>query len=659
MISFQNINQYQQFFTALVQKEREAEIQQQLNEISLLTGQERQKKGRAILRLSGRDAGTGLGGISLIKLVNTKGLPDTEIGIGDLVILSKGTPTGKEAQATVIEKTQHSITIGYTQLPPHYATQPNLRLDLFANDITFQRMIAAIKAIPKNGSLKGWLLNESAQGAPLHREMTDEVSQSLNSVQQKAVEETYLQDGPFLVHGPPGTGKTTTLVEIIRQLALGGHKLLVTADSNTAVDNLVEKLYQLQLSVIRIGNPARTSEALLPVVLDYKIQDHPDYQQAITLWDDVHQLKGQQQEEIPPTGQHRRGLSDRKIMQAAAKKQAVRGIPDFKIRKMARWLKLQEQINAKAEEAIQLQDKAVHEFLDNTAIVCCTNSTAGSEVLRDFSFDYSIIDEATQSTEPSCLIAMTKAKRWMMAGDHHQLPPTVIHPEARALSATLFERWMQSQQVASQLLTIQYRMHEEIMRFSNETFYQGALHAHPTVKSRTLASLSGYQLSDYLSPAIKSLIAPLPPVIFQDVQDGKEKQLADSHSFYNEEEIVLVQQLVEGLLTCRLFPKDIGVISPYLQQVKKLQQVLTPWGVEVKSVDGFQGREKEVILFSCVRANKAGTLGFLTDYRRLNVALTRAKRKLIIVGHQVTLSHDAHYRKLIDWYSLQGTQEKS
>lgn len=646
MNKFENINQYRSYFTGLIQEERRAEMDFHRNEISLLSGRQREEKGRAILLLNGRDAGFGIGGSYLVKLVRGEGLPNNEISVGDIVIISKNNPTGDEPQATVIEKTLRSLTVAFSQTPPHYVFQQNLRLDLFSNDVTFQRMLEATNALENEVHFHPILLQKPLDDLP---EFTLQLSEKiqLNESQKNAVESAINTPDIFLIHGPPGTGKTTAMVSIIKELSLAKKKLLVTASSNTAVDNLVERLWRENISTVRVGNPARVQENLLALNLDTQLQDEEKYQEAVGVWDHIDALKLEQNEQVPASGKNRRGLSDGKILQLAEGKKNYRGIPSGKLRKMAKWIKLQRQINQLYDKANQLQQQAIEMILDKKQVVCTTNSTAGSELLKDYMFDYACIDEATQTTEPESLIPMVKSQKVIMAGDHKQLPPTVKSDKAQALKYSLFERLMESYSLKrSHMLSIQYRMHEDIMRFSNEHFYHNKLKAHPSNAHHTLADLAGFDALPLPEGEALNVISPLKPVVFIPVE-GQEKQLKGAFSYYNKEEITKVKEALDLLLASRLFPDDIGIISPYDQQVNQLKQLLSDYQVEIKSIDGFQGREKEVIILSLVRANTAGKLGFLTDYRRLNVALTRAKRKLIVIANAQTLETNTLYKALI------------
>jgi len=470
----------------------------------------------------------------------------------------------------------------------------------------------------------------------------------LNSKQQEIISQALGSNDIFLIHGPPGTGKTTTLSYLIKSFFEDGKKVLVTAPSNTAVDNILEKLQALEIPSTRIGNPIRMDENLLNLSLDVQLQDHPDYQQANGIWNKIQVLKKEQEYYIPASGQNRRGLSDNKIIQLASSKKPYRGIQSAKLRKMAKWIKIQQEINRNFEEAQVLQAKAIESILEKSSVICSTNSSAGSDLLKDIIFDIVCIDEATQSTEPEALIPLVKGRKWILAGDHQQLPPTVKAKEASELSISLFERFQaELPEDRINILTIQYRMHKEIMQFSNENFYDNQLKAHPSVSNHTLNDLPGFEPFPYINPAIEKVVKASHPVVFVACENGKEQQLADSHSWFNLEEIAITKEITDALLSSRLFPEDIGIISPYDQQVSRLKSALKDYHVEIKSIDGFQGREKEVIIISLVRSNIEGNIGFLCDYRRLNVALTRAKRKLIIIGNPSTLQSNPIYKSLI------------
>lgn len=648
---FHQYKKYKQHFQELVELERREEIDRHMAEIKQMSAAKRAEAGRAILDLKGRSAGHGLGGSHLVKLVSQGGLPTNELSVGDLVILSTGQPNGKEPQATITAKTNFSITVAFNSKPPPFAYKRNLRLDLFANDIVYQRMLDALKQLKGHESLL-LLLTGQYPFYFADVEMGGFFNTALNEAQQVAAQQAVQGRPAFLIHGPPGTGKTTTVVEAVQQSALQGEHILATADSNTAVDNLVAKLAEQGVTVLRIGNPARINQDLIPYSLDYKLQYEADYQQAQQAWQTIDTLKDQQQQFVPATGQSRRGLRDNQIRELASEGKTSRGIPPGKIQSMARWLRLQEQINEKAEEALQLEEQATRKLLDETTVVCATNATAGAPVLADYRFDTVAVDEATQSVEPACLIPMTKGQRFIMAGDHQQLPPTVLNKEAQqSLQITMFERLRAIYPAdMNRMLTVQYRMHEHIMQFPNQAFYQGRLQAHSSVAHHTL---SDYRLSfdpEAMPDWMEAAFQPDPVTLFLDTGTAvTEEQAPRSFSYRNPQEASALYQIGMQMMQAGLPADQLGIISPYQDQVALLKAHFGhPAQPEIKTIDGFQGREKGVVLLSFVRANQEGKMGFLTDYRRLNVALTRAQRKLIMTGDAQLLRQNGTYRQLLD-----------
>ncbi|HID66032.1 MAG TPA: IGHMBP2 family helicase [Aquificaceae bacterium] len=477
----------------------------------------------------------------------------------------------------------------------------------------------------------------------------------LNEFQRKAVERALSSDKVFLIHGPPGTGKTTTLIECINQLVERGNRVLATADSNIAVDNIVERLIAKGVKVVRVGNPARILKSIQKHTLDYLIELEPEFVKAKKFYKEIEKLREEQKKYVKPEPRYRRGLSDEEILKRAKTGTPVRGLNPKVIRSMSKWIKIQQRIKEIYEKAKLEEHKAIKKILSKAEVICTTNSTAGSEFLQDFNFDVVIIDEATQSIEPSCLIPLVKGKKLIMAGDHKQLPPTVLSYEAREqLSYTLFERLLDIYgEEIYEVLRIQYRMNRKIMEFSNRMFYDGKLIAHESVANHTIEDfVEKDKLKNVLSP-YREVMLPQNVIVFIDVE-GAEEQRRGSTSYYNEKEASICKEIVDSLMGIGLKAKDIGVISPYEDQVDLLEELFENSEVEVKTVDGFQGREKEVIIISLVRANKEGDIGFLKDYRRLNVALTRARRKLIILGNGKTLSRDKVYRELIEYIKNEG-----
>ena len=650
MSSLGYVSGYVKKFIHLVQLERDAEMIKHEKEIKTLSGRERERKGRALLNMRGKKTGTGLGGRIHVKY-SKKGegtqLPEHEISVGDLVMLSKKDPLNPDnPTATVTEKTTYSLTLAFDSTPPPYLLKGTCRIDLYVNDVTYQRMLEALKKVDDaSGRLKKLTAVLLGFKAPSFNPVKSHnpINQKLNRYQMQAVQKALMAKDIYLIHGPPGTGKTVSAVELIHQSVEAGNRILACADSNVAVDNILEKLVESGVKAVRVGHPARVTPLLREHTLDSMIEDNPRYLQVRQLRDKAFQLIEERHKQPYPHMRWRRGMSDNKILRLASQGAGSRGVSGAKIKEMAKWVKLQQKIDAFFDGAQEKEREIIEQILQDADVVCTTNSTAGSELMQERSFDLLVLDEATQSTEPSALIPLVCAKKVVLAGDHKQLPPTVLNQEAKrlGLSQSLFERLMRlhDDKIRS-VLRIQYRMHADIMDFSNKAFYNGALIAHDSVKNHRLGDL-GYPEGAN-------------PVIYLDTSDEcpKEKTRMGSTSKINPLEADYIKAILRLLLNAGVPPADIGVISPYDDQVNLLRMnnpIELRDELEIKTVDGFQGREKQVIIVSFVRSNPGGDIGFLSDLRRLNVSLTRAKRKLILVGDSKTLSKNKTYQNLIKY----------
>jgi predicted DNA helicase len=482
----------------------------------------------------------------------------------------------------------------------------------------------------------------------------------LNGSQRQAVREALGTEDVHLIHGPPGTGKTTTAIEVLQQCVDRGESVLATAASNTAVDNIVEFLVEQGADVVRLGHPARVTPTLRTHTLDAQIEDNDTYQRSQARREEAFEVLDEQDDLTPPSGRWRRGMSDRKIKDLAEQGRGSRGVPASKIKEMAEWLEVQDRADTLFDEAERLEQEAIDEVLSAADVVCSTNSTAGSDLLqpanpdeetssRIGTFDTLVVDEATQATAPSCWIPMTHARRAILVGDHKQLPPTILNQEAAqsGLQHTLFERLAKHHETdpdapdsIRSLLRTQYRMHETIMGFSSRTFYDDRLKADETVRHHTLADL-GVPSDAVPANTRRDILDPDAPLVLVNTAaiDAPEQQRSGSHSRENPREADLVTRLATDLLETGVAPEQIAIIAPYDDQVDRLEQQIEDEGVEVDTVDGFQGREKEVVLVSLVRSNESGTVGFLDEPRRFNVAVTRAKRKAIVVGDMTTVAN--------------------
>jgi len=439
-------------------------------------------------------------------------------------------------------------------------------------------------------------------------------SEWLNQSQQMAVNNILASHDIAIVHGPPGTGKTTTLVEAIIETLKTERQVMVCAYNNIAVDVIAEKLMERDINVVRIGNPAKVTDELLNVTYESKYFEHPYYADILSCKTTIQNL----QSEYAYTSRNRQ-----------KKKELRREINNYRY----------------YAELMALRIKTA--IFDENRVVAATMIGSVNKILRDISFSTVFIDEAAQALEPACWVPITKAHRVIFAGDHKQLPPTIKSYEAArtGLMFTLFEKIIAKKPEYSTMLLTQYRMHESIMKFSSQWFYKGRLKASETIR-------------------IKKLIDNDIPVEWIDTSLCKfnENRQDSGTSIYNFEEVEIVMQTlfayIEKLDPSRIMNDKIsfGIISPYAAQVdlfrKKiyndgfLKQLMLRKLIIVKTIDGFQGQERDVIIISLVRSNKHSQIGFLADYRRINVAITRAKKKLFLIGDSSTLSGDPFFEAL-------------
>ena len=496
---------------------------------------------------------------------------------------------------------------GYLEL----ASAENLGVQLYFDETTYRLMFDALNKVIKadKGRLKE--LRDLIYGTvPFGKHNMPPVHLPwLNFTQEKAVSEVLRAKDVMVVHGPPGTGKTTTLVEAIHETLRRECQVMVCAQSNMAVDWISEKLVDAELSVLRIGNPTRVDDKMLSFTYERRFADHPDYPQLWSIRKAIRELQKQ------------KGKSD------------------------GTWKKIQS-LNDRATE---LEHKIKEQLFSQSRVIACTLAGSANKVLDGMKFSTLFIDEAAQALEAACWIAISKADRVIFAGDHQQLPPTIKCYEAarQGLDHTLMEKIVTSHPESVSLLQVQYRMNEEIMRFSSEYFYGGKVESAPYVKTRTILD---YDLDD--------------PVVWINTEglDCNEEFIQESFGRINKPEANLsIQQLKDFFMKVghnRILDDhvDVGIISPYKAQVQYLRQRIKsdpffkPYRhlITVNTVDGFQGQERDVIIISLVRANENGEIGFLRDLRRMNVAMTRARMKLIIMGDASTLTRHPFYKKLYE-----------
>ena len=625
------MKRYIERLITLINYEREEEVKVMVNEIKKMTSYEREQIGRAVNNMKGKRLAKELG-MTIVQYGRKKRI-DCEINVGDVVLISTDNPLKSNLTATVTEKGGRYIQVAFESKVPRWALKKKVRLDLYVNDVTFRRMEDNLKNLSINAkhALEYHLNMKSPKKE--NDVYLEYIDTSLNDSQKLAVKNALSSQDFYLIHGPFGTGKTRTLVELIYQELRQDNKVLATAESNTAVDNLLERLAMNEkINITRLGHPQRVSSENIKHTLAYKINSHPLGANLESYYNIIDEYNEEKAYYTKPKPQLRRGLTDNQIKRCASKNKSTRGVDKKIIQSMARWIDYDEKVKEIYDKVKVLEDKIVREIIEESDVIVSTNSSAALDVIAKYNFDVAVIDEASQTTIPSVLIPIAKAHRFILAGDHKQLPPTVISTDAYELEETLFESLIEKYPHKGQLLNVQYRMNDELMRFSNSQFYDNLLETDSSVFDITL---NDFDINDEKTMEF---------IDTSNMNDNREAHLNDSKSFVNRTEARICLKLANDYLDKGVKKEDIGIISPYADQVKLISEHID---VEVKSVDGFQGREKEIIIISTVRSNDNGELGFLNDLRRLNVAITRAKRKLIIVGNQDTLKYNRTYEKLI------------
>ena len=513
-----------------------------------------------------------------------------------------------------------------------------LGIDLTFDEVSYREMNQALSAVMlaqgnRLAELRDVLLG--ARPARFREPQADDLfyPSALNDSQLVAMRHVISAQDVAIIHGPPGTGKTTTLVQAILETIRRERRVLVCAPSNAAVDLLTEKLAERGVNVIRLGNPSRVSDLLLQHTLDAGVMAHASYSK-------MHAMR-------QTAEQHRETASE-------LAKEGVRNF-GFEGRQQRQWLK--EEARTLRQAADDLERFMAEDVLESVQVITCTLVGASHRHIRHLSFETVFIDEAAQALEPGCWIPIAKGQRIVLAGDHHQLPPTVKSEKAarEGLRETLFEKCIQRQPETARMLTMQYRMHAHIMGFSSERFYGGQLVPHPSVRH---AGLEAYDLR----------FAPDLPVEFIDTAGCGflEVAIPESRSTANPEEAnLLLERLAQLLAPCDTVelgeheqrPLSIGVIAPYRAQINYLKDAIEDSAVlndlllqrrlSVGTVDSFQGQERDIIAITLTRSNPQGEIGFLSDIRRMNVGMTRARRKLLLVGDSSTLCSHPFFGELL------------
>ncbi len=619
----------------LLELEAAAEKQAALREAQRHSPAEAEAAGYSLIHLVIREEDAGLGGrvlLTLEKRNQTLALPWTRLGVGTPVLLSEeGAHAGGEEalswRGVVSRMQRQSIQVALAQWPEPAADRPTFRLDRSTDEISRQRQRQALEQAQaaagpgRLAELRDVLLGIRPPVFQAEGPMQP-LNEKLNETQLAAVRFALSAEDLAIIHGPPGTGKTTTVVELIRQMVGRGQTVLACAPSNLAVDNLLERLVAAGEPVIRLGHPARVLPELREHTLDALVENHPEMRAVNKLTRDAYALRRQ-------ASKYTRARPEPGARQA-----------------------MRQEAKAMLAEARRMEDQLVERLLDAAPILCATTTGLDERVLGRRVFEWCVMDEASQSTEPGAWVPLHFARRLVLAGDHCQLPPTVISPQAAAegFGVSLMERVMgESGAGIARRLGIQYRMHQAIMAFSSQEFYDGSLEAAPAVR--------GHRLRDL--PGVQATLLTETPVLFVDTAGASydESLEPDGESRLNAAEGEVVCRKVQALLATGLPPTAIAVITPYAAQARWLRERLKLPEVEVDTVDGFQGREKEAVVVSLVRSNREGEIGFLSDVRRMNVALTRARRKLIVVGDSATVTAHPFYQRLVNYFEAIGAYQ--
>lgn len=525
-----------------------------------------------------------------------------------------------EGTLTFVGGNRLKISLRTDELP-EWSRNGKLGIDLLFDDNSYDEMQAALKlAINLSEKREEGRLVQVLTGnaePTFNTNLLSYASTRLNSSQQAAVNKILQANELAVVHGPPGTGKTTTLVQAIKELLTkGDKKILVVAPSNTAVDLLSEKLTEEGLNVLRVGNPARVSEKLMSLTLDSKMSEHSSNK-------DIKRLKKQASEYKNMAHKYKRNFGKAEREQRKA---------------------LFDEAHKIMKEVDKLEQYITDDLLAKAQVVAATLVGSNHYTVRDMRYDTVVIDEAGQAIEPACWIPILKGKKLVLAGDHHQLPPTIKSDEAarKGLNDTLLEKCIRLHPESVVMLEEQYRMHNTIMGYSAKVFYSDKLKAHHSVAAHVLHEGDS-------------------PLVFIDTAGCGFEEKNETASISNPEEASLLYKHLAALaldLTQHYKKEDfptIAVISPYRQQVAELKEQLQHipdllgYGgkISVNTIDSFQGQERDIVYISMTRSNPDAVIGFLSDIRRMNVAMTRARKKLVIVGDSSTLSRLPFYADFI------------
>ncbi|WP_303311610.1 AAA domain-containing protein [Hymenobacter sp. BT730] len=630
---------------ALMQLEQKEDLEQFKIKSAQSTIAERQRRGLTWYPVKITKEDIGFGGKLVLELERPSGQGGLHLfQVGKNAALFGNVPgrSGSDRPTlsgviTAVKRNKILLATNKEDLPD-WVDEGKLGVDLTFDEVSYREMEYALGKVMGAYDTRLAELRDILLGAKPARYRPETDAQLyypslLNDSQLAAVRHVLAAQDVAIIHGPPGTGKTTTLVQAILETIRRERRVLVCAPSNTAVDLLTEKLAERGVNVIRMGNPSRVSDLLLQHTLDAQIMAHKSYPELKSMRQTAEQYREQ-------AGKFKRHFG-------------------WEEREQRRLLK--EQAHQMLQDSDQLERYITEDLLEQVQVITCTLVGASNRAIRHLTYETVFIDEAAQALEPGCWIPITKANRVVLAGDHQQLPPTVKSEKAaqEGLRETLFEKCIKRQPHTARMLQVQYRMHEQIMEFSSEQFYHGKLIAAPAVAH---ADLPDYDLR----------FAPDTAVEFLDTAGFgfQELGLDESRSIANPEEADLLLKRLAQLLE----PYDaadhtedlltIGVIAPYRAQINYLKDAVEENDeltglmehrmLSIGTVDSFQGQERDIIAISLTRSNPQGEIGFLSDVRRMNVGMTRARRKLLIVGDSSTLGSHPFYKAFLDYVEMIG-----
>lgn len=625
---------------SLIQIERQADLEQYRQKVLLRSLSQRTKEGVTWYPVRRVKDSIGTGERIIVELERLHNLDQPHsFQSGKLVSLfcnAAGRPEREHVNAVVnyVRDNTLVITLNGDDLPD-WIDNGQLGVDVMFDEMTYKEMEHALKTVMKAEDNRVAALREILLGTEKSKKrepsfLYDDshaeyhaAANVLNDSQVKALDKILDTQDVAFIHGPPGTGKTTTLVQAIRLTSKIEGQVLVCTPSNAAIDLLVEKLSDKGLNVLRIGHPARVTEQSLSKTLDARITGHQNYPELRALRKKMEQVRAM----------------------------AFKFKREFGYNEREQRKQLKEEARALKSDADMLEFYIVNDLLQKAEVICSTLVGSSHPVMRGRKFKTVFIDEAAQSLEAACWIPILKSQRVILAGDHFQLPPTIKSNEAakQGLAVTLFEKGINNHPGMATMLRVQYRMHEAIMKFSSSYFYKDELIAHESVKTELLRPNQT-------------------PIEFIDTAGCgyTEKQDPESLSRFNVEEAELIihqtEKLVEEIGVEEWLQQNItmGIITPYRAQVDQLHKLAEASPIleslhkliTINTVDAFQGQERDVIAISFVRSNEKAEVGFLGDIRRTNVAMTRAKKKLIMTGDSATLGSHPFYVALLDYVQV-------